>query len=128
MFNVFKYDNKALNFVIRNLAGKNKYLGFKFVHLNIILHTMYYLYISVADLFMAIYLIVICYHDQIYRNEYYLYAHKWESSNLCTMVGIMAVISSEVYLLFKIFIITLQIKRLEKHICYFSSQCVDNYF
>lgn len=27
MFNVFKSDNIAVGFVIRNLAGKNKYLG-----------------------------------------------------------------------------------------------------
>ncbi|CAH1732635.1 relaxin receptor 2-like [Aphis gossypii] len=78
MFNVFKSDNIAVGFVIRNLA--------------------------VADLFMAIYLIVICYHDRIYRNEYYLYAHKWESSNLCTIVGIIAVISSEVSMLILVFL------------------------
>jgi len=111
MFNLFKNENIALNFVIRNLAGKNKYLG---LQSRISKHNIInILYISVADLFMAIYLIVIGYHDQLYRNEYYLYAHKWESSNLCTIVGIIAVISSEVYLLFKIFIIILQIKRLE---------------
>lgn len=111
MFNVFKSDNIAVGFVIRNLAGKNKYLG---LQSRISKHNIIYvLYISVADLFMAIYLIVICYHDRIYRNEYYLYAHKWESSNLCTIVGIIAVISSEVYLIFKILIIILQIKRLE---------------
>ncbi|XP_060847217.1 relaxin receptor 2-like [Rhopalosiphum padi] len=78
MFNIFKDENKAINFVIRNLA--------------------------VADLFMVIYLMFIGYHDQIYRNEYYLYAHEWESSNLCTIVGIMAVISSEVSMLILVFL------------------------
>ncbi|XP_025191279.1 relaxin receptor 2-like [Melanaphis sacchari] len=78
MFNIFKDENKAINFVIRNL--------------------------TVADLFMVIYLMFIGYHDQIYRNEYHLYAHKWESSNLCTMVGIMAVISSEVSMLILVFL------------------------
>ncbi|KAL4135903.1 hypothetical protein QTP88_007485 [Uroleucon formosanum] len=69
MFSTFGDENKAINFVIRNLA--------------------------VADLFMVIYLTVIGYHDQIYRNKYYFYAHEWESSILCTIIGIMAVISSE---------------------------------
>lgn len=58
-----------------------------------------YVCVSVADLFMVIYLTVIGYHDQIYRNKYYLYAHMWESSILCTIIGIMAVISSEVFYL-----------------------------
>ncbi|KAL5238117.1 hypothetical protein ACI65C_005527, partial [Semiaphis heraclei] len=78
MFSTFGDENKAINFVIRNLA--------------------------VADLFMVIYLTVIGYHDQMYRNEYYLYAHKWESSNLCTVIGIMAVISSEVSMLILVFL------------------------
>ncbi|CAI6356912.1 unnamed protein product [Macrosiphum euphorbiae] len=78
MFSTFGDENKAINFVIRNLA--------------------------VADLFMVIYLTVIGYHDQIYRNEYYLYAHEWESSILCTIIGIMAVISSEVSMLMLVFL------------------------
>lgn len=55
--------------------------------------------VSGSDLFMVIYLMVIGYYDQIYRNEYYLYAHEWESSILCTVIGMIAVISSEVYYL-----------------------------
>lgn len=52
--------------------------------------------ISVADLLMVIYLMGIGYHDIIYMDQYYLYAHEWESSKLCTIFGITAVISSEV--------------------------------
>lgn len=59
--------------------------------------SIYIMYFSVADLLMVIYLTVIGYHDKIYQNRYYLYAHEWESSNLCTAIGITAVISSEVF-------------------------------
>lgn len=45
---------------------------------------------------MVIYLSVIGYHDKKYENQYYLYAHEWESSNLCTLIGVIAVVSSEV--------------------------------
>jgi hypothetical protein len=45
---------------------------------------------------MVIYLTVIGYHDIIYRSKYYRYAQEWESSYLCTAIGMIAVISSEV--------------------------------
>lgn len=45
---------------------------------------------------MVIYLTVIGYHDRKYENQYYLYAHEWESSELCTLIGVIAVISTEV--------------------------------
>jgi len=54
------------------------------------------MYALVADLLMVIYLTVIGYHDRKYKNQYYLYAHEWESSTLCTLIGVTAVISSEV--------------------------------
>uniref|UniRef100_A0A2S2Q8Z6 Relaxin receptor 2 n=1 Tax=Sipha flava TaxID=143950 RepID=A0A2S2Q8Z6_9HEMI len=78
MFSNFGDENKAINFVIRNLA--------------------------VADLFMVIYLTVIGYHDIIYRSKYYRYAQEWESSYLCTAIGMIAVISSEVSMLILVFL------------------------
>lgn len=45
---------------------------------------------------MSVYLMVIGYHDTIYTNEYYLYDQEWKFSNLCTIIGIIAVVSSEV--------------------------------
>lgn len=48
-------------------------------------------------MFMVIYLTVIGYHDILYHTEYYRYAQEWESSYLCTAIGITAVISSEVF-------------------------------
>lgn len=53
----------------------------------------------VADMFMVIYLTVVGYRDREYQNDYYAHAHEWESSMLCTIIGIMAVISSEVCIL-----------------------------
>lgn len=45
---------------------------------------------------MVIYLMVIGYYDREYKNNYYAYAHEWESSGLCTAIGVTAMISSEV--------------------------------
>lgn len=52
--------------------------------------------ISVADILMVIYLTVIGFYDKIYDGKYFVHAHEWESSYVCTLIGIIAVISSEV--------------------------------
>ncbi|VVC36523.1 Hypothetical protein CINCED_3A003546 [Cinara cedri] len=78
MFCSLRDENPAINFVIRNLA--------------------------VADMCMVIYLTVVGYRDREYENNYYAHAHDWESSRLCTVIGIMAVISSEVSMLILMFI------------------------
>lgn len=51
---------------------------------------------TVADMLMVVYLTVIGYHDKMYEGEYFAHAHEWESSYLCTLIGVTAVISSEV--------------------------------
>lgn len=48
---------------------------------------------------MVIYLTVVGYHDRKFENNYYAHAQEWESSGLCTAIGVLAVISSEVCIL-----------------------------
>ncbi|XP_050527961.1 relaxin receptor 2 [Daktulosphaira vitifoliae] len=78
MFGSLRDENHAISFVIRNLA--------------------------VADMLMALYLTVIGYQDSKYRDEFYAYAQEWKSSNLCTVIGLIAVVSSEVSLLILVFL------------------------
>ncbi|XP_050439056.1 relaxin receptor 2 [Adelges cooleyi] len=78
MFGNLRDENHGINFVIRNLA--------------------------VADIMMALYLTVIGYHDLKYSDEFYIYAHEWKSSSLCTIIGMIAVVSSEVSLLILVFL------------------------
>lgn len=58
--------------------------------INVLTHAL------VADLLMVIYLITIGYHDIFYEQEYFKHAREWESSYLCTAIGVIAVISTEV--------------------------------
>lgn len=51
---------------------------------------------------MVIYLTGIGYHDKMYEGEYFAHAREWESSYLCTLIGVTAVISSEVRTVFYI--------------------------
>ncbi|XP_048513658.1 relaxin receptor 1 isoform X2 [Athalia rosae] len=66
-------ENRVLSIIIRNLA--------------------------VSDMLMGIYLLIIAIKDTEFRNNYNLMANDWMSSWNCTLVGILAMISSEVSVL-----------------------------
>ncbi|XP_068083115.1 relaxin receptor 1 isoform X2 [Anabrus simplex] len=71
-------ENRELSFIVRNLA--------------------------VADLLMGIYLIVIGVQDTQFRGEYSRRAHHWMSSWACTIIGMLAMASSEVSVLILVFL------------------------
>jgi hypothetical protein len=51
---------------------------------------------TVSDLLMAFYLLVIGIQDCQFRGNYHKEAHKWMSSWGCTLIGMVAMMSSEV--------------------------------
>lgn len=60
-------------------------------------------FVSVSDLLMGIYLLLIGIHDSKYRNIYNLEAQNWMSSWGCTITGIIAMVSCEVSVLLLVF-------------------------
>ncbi|XP_023290005.1 relaxin receptor 1 [Orussus abietinus] len=75
-----KDENRVLSIVIRNLAGE-----FSFP--------------TLSDMLMGIYLFVIAVEDIRFRDNYNQVASTWMSSWSCTVVGILAMTSSEVSVL-----------------------------
>lgn len=71
-------ENCAVSMVIRNLA--------------------------VSDMLMGLYLSIISVQDYRYREQYHYNALEWVKSWSCTLVGVMAMVSSEVSLLILTFI------------------------
>ncbi|KAJ8678751.1 hypothetical protein QAD02_014538, partial [Eretmocerus hayati] len=71
-------ENSVLSIIIRNLA--------------------------IADLFMGVYLLVIGYKDMTFRSNYGHEANAWVSSWFCTLLGMLAMTSSEVSVLILVFI------------------------
>jgi leucine-rich repeat-containing G protein-coupled receptor 8 len=49
-----------------------------------------------ADFLMGVYLIILAVKDLEYRNSYNIYAYEWGTSFLCSAIGVLAMISSEV--------------------------------
>ena len=45
---------------------------------------------------MGLYLIFIAIQDMVYREVYHQYSHEWTTSWGCTIVGVMAMTSTEV--------------------------------
>ncbi|KAJ8980695.1 hypothetical protein NQ317_010598 [Molorchus minor] len=74
---LFRDENKVLSLIIKNLA--------------------------VSDFLMGIYLLLIGIQDMRYRNIYFLEAQNWISSWGCTVVGMFAMVSSEVSVLLLVF-------------------------
>ncbi|RZF37907.1 hypothetical protein LSTR_LSTR005407 [Laodelphax striatellus] len=70
-------DNHAFSFIVKSLA--------------------------VSDFLIGLYLLAIAYHDFIYREVYNREAHSWMTSWKCTMIGILAMTSSEVSVLILVF-------------------------
>jgi len=54
--------------------------------------------LAVADILMGLYLIFIAIQDMVYREVYHQYSHEWTTSWGCTIVGVMAMTSTEVSL------------------------------
>lgn len=52
--------------------------------------------VAVADMLMGIYLFTIAIQDLRYREMYHQYSHEWTSSLGCTLVGVVAMTSTEV--------------------------------
>ena len=52
--------------------------------------------LSLADLFMGVYLTMIGVADQVYLGEYLWHSRQWKSSVICSMAGFLSLLSSEV--------------------------------
>ena len=52
--------------------------------------------LSIADLFMGVYLAIVGVADQIYRGEYLWYDDQWKESTVCKIAGFLSLMSSEV--------------------------------
>ncbi|XP_039289289.1 relaxin receptor 2 [Nilaparvata lugens] len=59
--------------------------------------------LAVSDFLIGLYLLAIAYHDYMYREVYNSEAHNWMTSWRCTMIGILAMTSSEVSVLILVF-------------------------
>ncbi|XP_034252753.1 relaxin receptor 2-like [Thrips palmi] len=70
-------DNRVLSLVIRSLAA--------------------------ADLLMGVYLLVIASADEVMRGQYNGWAHSWMTSWVCTIAGVMSMLSSEVSVMTLVF-------------------------
>ncbi|XP_041367443.1 relaxin receptor 1-like [Gigantopelta aegis] len=82
---VLKEDNRIHSFLIRNL--------------------------SLADLLMGVYLLVIGSYDTLYRGRYLANDHDWRNSWSCDVSGFLNTVSSEVSVL------TLTVVTLDRYIC-----------
>lgn len=58
--------------------------------------------VAVADMLMGFYLFAIAIQDLQYREVYHQYSHQWTSSLGCTFVGVVAMTSTEVRLVFQV--------------------------
>ncbi|XP_061196140.1 uncharacterized protein LOC133204428 [Saccostrea echinata] len=63
--------------------------------------------LSFSDLLMGVYLFIIAVADMKYRNNYGFNDSQWRSSNICTVAGLLATVSSEASVIF-VFLITLE--------------------
>jgi leucine-rich repeat-containing G protein-coupled receptor 7 len=55
-----------------------------------------FLFLAGADFLMGLYLVIIAIKDIQYRGNYNFHAYAWYNSWECTLIGILAMISSEV--------------------------------
>jgi hypothetical protein len=62
--------------------------------------------LSLADLLMGIYLIIVASADVHYRGVYVIYAERWKSSVVCTLAGFMSFVSSEMSVFMLVLITT----------------------
>ncbi|PNF42877.1 hypothetical protein B7P43_G12895 [Cryptotermes secundus] len=67
-------------------------------------HSLVIKNLAVSDLLMAFYLLVIGIQDCQFRGNYHKEAHKWMSSWGCTLIGMVAMTSSEVSVLILVFL------------------------
>lgn len=51
---------------------------------------------AAADLLMGLYLVVIATADEVMRGQYNAWAHSWMTSWVCTVAGVLSMLSSEV--------------------------------
>ena len=58
-------------------------------------HSFYIKNLSFADMLMGLYLIIIGYHDQIFRGNYLVEDEGWRSSPTCDICGILSTLSNE---------------------------------
>lgn len=58
-------------------------------------HSFYIKNLALADLLMGIYLVIIAYHDVMYRGEYIRHDYFWRHSWKCSLCGLLSTISSE---------------------------------
>ncbi|XP_061196141.1 uncharacterized protein LOC133204431 [Saccostrea echinata] len=70
-------------------------------------HGILVLNLSFSDLLMGVYLFIIAVADMKYRNNYGFNDSQWRSSNICTVAGLLATVSSEASVIF-VFLITLE--------------------
>lgn len=63
----------------------------------------YYIFVvnlGISDLIMAIYLLIIAYHDALYNGTYVWNDYTWKRSRLCKVAGVLSMLSSEASLIF----------------------------
>ena len=95
VISVFAIFGNSFSLIYNVVFQKDKYkIGFGLFVSNL----------AVSDFLMGIYLIIIAGADMYYRGEYGGYANSWRSSFLCKFAGTLAILSSEVSLLFIVLI------------------------
>lgn len=58
-------------------------------------HSFYIKNLSFADMLMGLYLIIIGFHDQLFRGNYLVEDEEWRSSATCDVCGILSTLSNE---------------------------------
>lgn len=96
-------DNRVLSLVIRSLAGEHRAasaptpspISPKYENVNFE-RWLPPLAAAAADLLMGVYLLVIASADEVMRGKYNSWAHSWMTSWVCTLAGVLSMLSSEV--------------------------------
>nr|XP_006815891.1 PREDICTED: relaxin receptor 1-like [Saccoglossus kowalevskii] len=63
-------------------------------------HSLLIQHLCAADLLMGAYLIIIGSHDLFYRDKFYQHSHEWMTSWICSLSGVLSMLSSEASLFF----------------------------
>ena len=74
-------------------------------------HSFFIKNLSLADLCMGVYLVIIAARDYMYRGRYIYYQLEWRSSWLCNFSGFLSTVSSEVS------VFTLLVITLDRYMC-----------
>ena len=96
LFSLMSISGNLGSFITRMLVDKKRLTSF----------SVFVTSLCLADLLMGVYLAIVGVVDMVYQGQYVLHDVAWKNSPLCTVAGVLSLVSSEVSA-FNICLITL---------------------